>query len=79
MIVRPAPPTSFFKERYMEGLKVIDRAKIGDNLYIFGCEKKGVGKFVALLKVDDKGNLVRMAHFGDKDYEDNQRHGHHEH
>ena len=53
----------------MAQFEILDKGRIGKNLYIFGCRHKGSGKgFVALVKTDGNGDIIRMATFdGGKD------------
>ena len=49
----------------MDKFEVLEKRKIGHRAYIFGCRNlRTGGKFIALVKTDDKGEIIRMATFG---------------
>ena len=57
----------------MAKFDVLDKAKIGRDLYIFGCRYRDSGrKFVVLVKTDGKGDIIRLATF-DGGYDGKQR------
>lgn len=50
----------------MDRFEILERKKIGANIYIFGCRNLRTGsKFIALAKTDSQSEIIRMATFGD--------------